>query len=61
MRHELSEEAKEARRTYQRNYKRANAEKVNAYQKNWRKANPDKVKAYQENYWERKVQKGATA
>lgn len=37
---ELSEEAKQARRDYQ---------------KEWRRKNPDKVRAAQDRYWEKKV------
>ena len=56
----LSEEAKQARREYKRNYNRLNADYINSYQRNWRKANPDKVKTYQENYWKKKASEGLT-
>ena len=39
---DLSQEAKEAR---------------NAYYREWRKKNPEKMKRYQENYWKKKAQK----
>ena len=38
---DLSQEAKEAR---------------NAYYREWRKKNPEKMKRYQENYWKKKAQ-----
>jgi hypothetical protein len=41
----LSEQAKEARR---------------AYQKKWRKNNPDKVKAIQQRHWEKKARETMT-
>lgn len=40
----ISEQAKEARR---------------AYLRNWARKNPDKVKAAQERYWERKAEAAA--
>ena len=39
---DLSQEAKEAR---------------NAYYREWRKKNPEKMKRYQEKYWKKKAQK----
>ena len=41
---EMTEEAKEARRIYRREY-----------QRKWNRNNPDKVKMYQARYWERKA------
>ena len=38
---DLSQEVKEAR---------------NAYYREWRKKNPEKMKRYQENYWKKKAQ-----
>ena len=29
----------------------------NAYYREWRKKNPEKMKQYQENYWKKKAQK----
>jgi CxxC motif-containing protein len=51
----LSEEAKEARREYHRQWNKNNRDKVNTYQKNWRCANPEKKKRLEEKYWERKA------
>lgn len=56
----MTDEAKQARKEYKRNYNRLNAKRINAYQRNWRKANPEKVKAYNQNYWSKKAEEGAT-
>lgn len=53
---ELSEEAKEAKKAYQRAWRAKNRESYNEYMKQWRKDNPGKVKEYQNNYWERKAE-----
>lgn len=54
---ELSEAARAARRAYQREYYRRNAEKLCAYQRDWRRNNPDRVKAYERARWERMAEK----
>lgn len=46
-RDELIELGKDARRKYQREWQRANRDKVNKYQRNWKAKNKDKVKEYQ--------------
>lgn len=46
-----NEAAKKARAEYQREYKRKNAERINAYNREWRKKHPEKTKQYNENYW----------
>ena len=51
----MTDAAKEARRKYQREYKRKNAEKLNAYNRAWRKANPEKTKQYNAKYWSKKA------
>ena len=51
----MTDEAKEARRKYQREYKRKNAAKINAYNRAWRKANPEKARQYNLNYWSKKA------
>ena len=51
----MTDEAKEARRAYERKWRKENKERINAYQKKWRGENSDKVKQYHENYWEKKV------
>lgn len=59
---ELSKKALEARRAYQKAYKKtwnaANKDKVNAYQRKWRSQNPDKVKEYNARYWEKVADRG---
>lgn len=49
----LSEQAREARNAYMREWKEKNREHVNAYMRNWKKNNPEKVKQYTKNHWER--------
>lgn len=52
----LSEKAVEARREYQRQYRKRNSEKILARQRKWRKENPEKAREYISRYWERKAQ-----
>lgn len=56
----LTDEAKEARRAYQRKWRKDNRTAIREYQRNWRNANPDRVKQYQEEYWARKAQQNQT-
>lgn len=53
----MSAEAIEARRSYQREYRRRNRDKINNQRKNWRAENRDKVQQYNWKYWERKAGK----
>lgn len=57
---QLSEQAKEARRAYQREWRAKNKEHVRAYHKEWREKNPEKWEQAQANYWERKANRRAT-
>ena len=50
---EMSKEAIEARRAYNKRWRELNAEHVREYHKAWRSENPEKVKQYKVNYWER--------
>ena len=50
----MTDEAKNARREYQRQWRKDNRTAIREYQRNWRNANPDRVKQYQDAYWERK-------
>ncbi len=50
----MTEAAKEARRAYQRQWRKENKTAIREYQRLWRNANPDRVKQYQAEYWERK-------
>ena len=56
----MTDEAKEARRAYQRQWRKDNRTAIREYQRNWRNANPDRVKQYQEKYWARKAQRNQT-
>ena len=51
----MSEEAKRARREYNRKWREKNRERYNEYQKRWRKKNKDRIKEYQRKYWEKKA------
>jgi chromatin segregation and condensation protein Rec8/ScpA/Scc1 (kleisin family) len=53
----MSAEAVEARRNYQREYRRKNQEKINAKRREWRADNRDKVRRYNQRYWERRAGK----
>lgn len=54
----LSEEAKAARREYQRRWREKNKERIAKTYKEWRSKpeNKQKIKEYQKRYWERKAQ-----
>ena len=67
----MTEEAKAARREYQRQYRKDNKEKVlaskrdwekrnrdkvNGYVRNWRRNHPDAVAAINERYWMKKAE-----
>lgn len=54
---EMSAEAIETRRAYQREYRRKNWDKINSQRKNWRAGNRDKVQQYNKEYWERRAEK----
>ena len=51
----MNEAAKEARRSYQKKWRKEKRAEILAYQKKWRSENPEKVREYQERYWENKV------
>ena len=51
----MTDEAKEARRAYQRQWRKDNRTAIREYQRNWRSENTDKVREYQERYWENKI------
>jgi hypothetical protein len=51
----MTQEAKEARRQYYREYRARNREAVNASCKRWRENNPEKFKASVENWWEKRA------
>ena len=51
----LSKEAREAKRQYQREYKKRNKERLAAYRRKYAAENPDKIRQYHVNYWENKA------
>ena len=55
----MSNEAKEAKAGYQRNYRtkmsEAARQKAAEYQRKWRSKNPEKLRQYNIEYWERKA------
>lgn len=54
---EMTAEAAEARRNYQREYRHRNRDRINSQRKNWRAKNKDRVKEHNRRYWERKAEK----
>lgn len=59
----LSDAALEARRKYQREWKRAwrkaHLDRQREYERNWRAANLDKVRETQRRFWEKKAKEAA--
>ena len=51
----MTDAAKEARRAYQRQWRKDNRISIREYQRNWRKQNPMRVMEYQERYWAKKA------
>ena len=51
----MTDAAKEARRAYQRQWRKDNRTAIREYQRNWRAQNPGLVREYQERYWARKA------
>lgn len=54
----MTQEAAEARRNYQREYRHRNRDRINSQRKRWREENRDKVREYNRNYWERRAGAG---
>ena len=54
----MTQEAAEARRNYQREYRHRNRDRINSRRKQWRAENRDKVREYNESYWERRAGSG---
>ena len=54
----MDDEARRARREYERTYRKKNRERLNEYRRQWNRANPDKVRSYRESYWKRKAGTG---
>lgn len=54
----MTQEAREARAQYMREYRQRNKDRLNAYARQWRKNNPEKVTSYTEKQWEKKAKEG---
>lgn len=57
----MTGEALEAKKAYDREYRKRNRQRINQQQKEWRRNNPDKVRAQNERYWQRKAESVRTA
>ena len=55
----MTNEAREKRNAYMREYRQKNKERINEQNRALRAANPERYKMYQERYWERKAEAGA--
>jgi len=42
------------RKSYLREYRKKNKEKINQYQREWRQENKEKVISYQKKYWNKR-------
>lgn len=51
----MTQEARDARAAYMREYRQRNKDKLNAYARQWRKDNPEKVASYSEKQWEKRA------
>ena len=51
----MTSEALEAKKAYDREYRKRNRQRINQQQREWRARNPDKVKAQRERYWQKKA------
>ena len=51
----MTQEARDARAAYMREYRKRNKDKLNAYARQWRKENPEKVASYTERQWEKRA------
>ena len=56
----ISEEGRQMKKEYNREYHRRNREKINSYQREYKKAHPDKIRIWYENYWNKKALKRQT-
>lgn len=52
---ELEKMALEARREYNREYRKKNAEHLKKYHKEWSEQNRDKLRANRQRYWQKKA------
>lgn len=52
----MTSEALEAKKAYDREYRKRNRQRINQQQREWRARNPDMVRAQNERYWQRKAE-----
>lgn len=57
----MTNEALEAKKAYDREYRKRNRQRINQQQKEWRRNNPNKVRAQNERYWQKKAESMKTA
>lgn len=57
----MTGEALEAKKAYDREYRKRNRQRINQQQREWRARNPDMVRAQNERYWQRKAESMKTA
>ncbi len=55
----MTDEAREKRNAYMREYRAKNRERINEKNRLLRAADPERFKKYQESYWQRKAETGA--
>lgn len=58
MKAEMTAEAIEARRAYQREYRRKNRERINSQKKNWCAKNKERIRQHNRDYWQRVADRG---
>lgn len=51
----MTQEAREARAAYMKEYRKRNKDRLNAYARQWRKQNSEKVASYTEKQWEKRA------
>ncbi|MDE6919123.1 MAG: hypothetical protein K2P73_17615 [Lachnospiraceae bacterium] len=57
----MTSEALEAKKAYDREYRKRNRQRINQQQREWRARNPDMVRAQNERYWQKKAESVMTA
>lgn len=51
----MTAEAVEARKIYQREYRRRNRDKINSQRRKWQSENREKAREYNQRYWQKKT------
>ena len=57
----MTNEALEAKKAYDREYRKRNRQRINQQQREWRDRNTDMVRAQKERYWQKKAESVMTA